>query len=77
MLKGCCSYGHTLMDKSKHTRLTFTTGKNLSRHVKNPLLKHLDPLNGNVYEVEKQKKSVIYDLPLQIGVAVYSYAKSF
>ena len=32
-------------------------------------------LNGGVYEVEKKKKSVVLDNPIQIGVAVYNYAK--
>ena len=41
----------------------------------NPLFKHYDELNDNVFEVEKMKKKVVLDLPSQIGVAVYSFAK--
>ena len=63
------------MDKSKHTRLSFTTEKNLINHVNNPFFKHYDELNGNGYEEEMRKKKVLLDLPTQIGVAVNSYAK--
>ena len=73
--KGNCGYGRTLMDKSKHTRICFAKKKNLLKHVNNPLLKSYDTLNEDVYEVEKLKKKVMLDLPIQIGVAVYNYAK--
>ena len=36
-LKGNCSYGRTLMDKSKHTRISFTKEKNIPNHVNNRL----------------------------------------
>ena len=38
-------------------------------------IKIYDELNENIYEVEKEMRTVRHDLPLQIGVAVYSYAK--
>ena len=62
------------MDKSKHTRLSYTEEKNLPNQVNNPFFKHNDELNANIYEVEKRKK-VLLDLPSQIGFAMYSYAK--
>ena len=63
------------MDKSKHTRTTFTKKENVDKHVNCPLLKHLSPLNDGIHEVEKQKKTIVHNLPLQIGLAVYYYAK--
>ena len=74
-LKGNCGYGRTLMNKFRHIQLSFAKEKNLSKHVNNPLLKTYTPLNEDIFEVEKQKKPVVHNLPLQIGVAVYSYAK--
>lgn len=32
-------------------------------------------LNNGIYEIEKNKKKVVYDVPLQIGITVYSHAK--
>ena len=74
-LMGNAGYGHTMMNKAKHTLTTFAKEKNLEIHTKNPLMKHYDELNENIYEVEKMKRKVVHDLPLQIGLAVYSYAK--
>ena len=55
-LKGNCGYGRTLMDKSKHTRISFAKKENLANHVNNPLFKNYDTLNEGVYEVEKGKQ---------------------
>ena len=74
-LSGNSSYGGVLMDKTKHTATTFTKEKNLEKHVRNPFLKDYDELNEEIYEVTKQKSKIVHDLPLQIGLAVYSYAK--
>ena len=74
-LKGNCGYSRTMMDKSKHTKLFFCKRKNLSNHVNSPFLKTFDELNDETFEVEKQHKKIAHDLPAQIGLAVYSYAK--
>ena len=74
-LKGNCGYGRTMMDKSKHTKLSFVKQENLSNHVNNPFLKKYDELNEQIFEVEKKHKKIVHDLPIQIGLAVYSYAK--
>ena len=73
--KGNCAYGGTIMNKAKHGRVTFTSEQNLPNHVNNPRFKALEELNDGIYEVEKGKKKVVLDTPIQIGVAVYSYAK--
>ena len=72
---GNCGYGATLMDNAKHTRLSFAAEKNLDKHINNPLLKTCTELNEHIFEVEKQHKTIVRNLPLQIGAAVYSYAK--
>ena len=74
-LKGNCAYGRTLMDKSRHTKLLFTKEENLAINADSPFLKKFDELNRHIFEVEKQPKKIVHDLPVQIGLAVYSYAK--
>ena len=64
-----------VIDKSKHTSVRFTKEENLGIHVQSPLFKTYDELAGSIFEVEKKKKKVILDTPIQIGIAVYSYAK--
>ena len=56
-----------MMDKSKHIKLTFCKRKNLSNHVSSPFLKKFDELNEQIFEVEKQHKKIVHDLPAQIG----------
>ena len=73
--KGNCGYGRTLMDKFKHTKTSFVQEKNVDVHLSNPLFKSLEELGESVFEVNKQKRKVVLDLPIQIGLAVYSYAK--
>ena len=74
-LIGNSLYGGTLMDKAKHTSLKFVSDERVPNHIKNPLFKNMDVLNGGVHEVEKTKRKVVLDTPIQIGAAVYSYAK--
>ncbi len=74
-LKGNCAYGRTLMNKYKQTKICFTEEKNVPKHVNDSFLKDLHELEGGVYEVEKQPRKIVHDLPIQIGLGVYSYAK--
>ena len=43
--------------------------------MKNPLLKIYEELNEDIFDVQKEKRRVKHDLPLQVGIAVYSCAK--
>ena len=73
--KGNCFYGRTLMNKANHTRTGYAKEKNLMNHLNNPSLKTLNHLNEGIYEIEKTKTKVVHDLPIQIGVFVFNYAK--
>ncbi len=73
--KGNCAYGGSLTDKTKYHSVRFVEENNLNIHIQNPLLKTLEELNGGIYEVIKTKKKVVLDTPIQMGIAVYSYAK--
>ena len=72
---GNCGYGATIMDRTKHTATSFVEEKNVPGHINNPMFKTMNELSRKLYEVEKLKRKVKLDLPIQIGVAVYSYAK--
>ena len=74
-LMGNCGYSYTVMNRSNHTQTSFAKLKNLNNHTKNPLLKIYDELNEDIFEVQKEKRTVKHDLPLHVGIAVYSYAK--
>ena len=54
------------MNLSKREHCSYVAPENLSRHMKNPKLKRVEPI-GSVFEVVK-KKSVIEDkIPIHIG----------
>ena len=72
---GNAFYGGTGMDKSKHTSLKFCDEEKIHGHIRHPLFKTLEELNNGIYEVEKTKKKVYLDSPVQIMISVYSYAK--
>ena len=74
-LKGNSGYGATLTDRSKHAQTTFADVKNVPIHLSNPRFKAMEELSPTMYEIEKKKQKILLDLPVQIGAAVYSYAK--
>ena len=74
-LMGNAFYGGTGMDKSKHTSLKFCDEEKIHGHIRHPLFKTLEERNDDIYEVEKSKKRAYLDSPVQIMIAVYSYAK--
>ena len=49
--------------------------KNIDKHKQSPFFKDHIELNHQIYEVTKQKSKIVHDLPIQLGLAVYSYAK--
>ena len=63
------------MDKSKHTSVKYCEQDNVIGHIRSPLFKSLEVLNDGIFEIEKTKKKIVHDVPLQIGIAVNSYAK--
>lgn len=64
------------MDQSKHRHVTYVNGANAaSQEVNNPLFMAVTELQDEVYEVEKAKKMIIFDLPIQLGYFILQYAK--
>ena len=58
-----------------HTRTTFVKKKDIDKHIDNPYFKEHIELNHDIFEVTKQKSKILHNLPIQLGLAVYSYAK--
>lgn len=75
-LIGNCGYGGLIMDQSKHRHVTYVKGANAaSQEVNNPLFMAVTELQDEVYEVEKAKKMIIFDLPIQLGYFILQYAR--
>ena len=76
-LLGNSAYGKTLENKAKHTKVLYTDAKEFESCVCDPLFRKSTPLDENesLFEVEMLVDKIIWDLPLQIGIFVYQYAK--
>merc|ERR1712240_156212 len=47
--EGNSAVGITMMDKSKHTSVKFTTKEKVSSYIKDPLFKNMDELEGGIF----------------------------
>lgn len=75
-LLGNSGYGKTVTNKDKHRNVQYTNNdKTASDMVNNHLFRSLNQLSENLYEIDMNKKTIKYDLPLHIGFFVYNYAK--
>ena len=75
MLLSLSAYGKTLENLSKHSQVRYTDDS--SKLVNNPLFKSQTVIADDIMEVEMGKKRVNWNLPLHVGLFVYSYAKLF
>lgn len=75
-LIGNCGYGGLIMDQSKHRHVTYVQGANAaSDEVNDPLFIAVTELQDEIYEIEKAKKTITFDLPIQLGYFILQYAK--
>ena len=74
-LLGNCGYGKTVTNKDRHREVVYCTPQEAPEMVNEARFRKLQQIDKEVYEVEMAKKEIRYDLPLQIGFFVYSYAK--
>jgi len=69
------SYGKTITNKRKHRNIKYCDAETVSQEINHGFFHKLNVTSEDSYEVEHFKKSVIFDLPIQIGFYVYGYAK--
>ena len=77
-LEGNASYGSTIMDQEKFQSVKYVQGEGEAMMEANlPQFKKLTPLleEEEYYEIEKDKKSLRMNLPIQIGYFILQYAK--
>lgn len=78
-LEGNSAIGHTIMDKGKHTNTRVMNNiAKVEKCINTPRFRGLDEVYDGekvFFEVESTKDKIKLDNPLQIGVAVYGYAK--
>ena len=75
-LVGNSGFGRFIMDVSRHNDVVYEEedGK-VSRAINSFFFQDLEELPEDVYEIKSAKKTIKYDLPIQIGFFVFQYAK--
>ena len=77
-LEGNAAYGSTIMDQEKFQSIKYVQGEGETMNEANlPQFKKLTPLLvvEEYYEIEKDKRSLRMNLPIQIGYFILQYAK--
>ncbi|XP_061190256.1 uncharacterized protein LOC133198129 [Saccostrea echinata] len=75
-LRGNSSYGSLIMDQSKHREIKHVKGiEEATIEVNDSKFINLTDLGHHVYEIEKAKSRISYDLPVQLGYFILQYAK--
>lgn len=78
ILEGNSAYGSTIMNQKKFQDVKYVRGEGRAMlEINQPQLKKLTPLlvKEELYEIEKSKKVIKLNLPIQIGYFILQYAK--
>ena len=74
-LLGNSGYGKTITNVDRHRDVNYCTEKAASLMVNDRRFRQLDVVVDNAYEIEMNKKTVTYTLPVHVGFFVLQYAK--
>ena len=74
-LIGNSSYGKTITNKAHHSNVKVCNNTEATKYINESLFRDLDEVSDDLYEVKMAKRTIKEDLPLQIGLFVYQYAK--
>lgn len=72
---GNSSYGKTITNKESHRVVSIVDEDKACQLIKENTFRDLNKISPSCYEVESTKRSIVMDLPVQIGFFVYQYAK--
>ena len=74
-LLGNSGYGKTITNVDRHRDVNYCTEKAASLMVNDRRFRQLDVVVDDAYEIEMNKKTVTYTLPVQVGLFVLQYDK--
>ena len=72
---GNAAYGKCCTRKDKLDKIYYANEENTLKYINTPFFKDLKCLSEDLYEVRTGHKKIQWNLPRQIGVFVYGYAK--
>ena len=74
-LLGNSSYGYQIMDRSRHTITKYLNDEKTHKAINEPLLKRLNSVEKDLYEVELLKSTIEHREPIIVGSFILQYAK--
>ena len=74
-LIGNSSYSKLITNKGKHGNIVYINESEIGAEIMDEHFYALTELPDGYYEVEKTKKKIILDLPIDLGVFILNYAK--
>ena len=74
-LLGNSSYGYQIMDKSRHTETKYLNDEKTHKAINGKLLKRLNSVSKDLYEVELVKSKIEHREPIIVGFFILQYAK--
>jgi len=74
-LLGNSAYGRCLTQKKRHRNVNYCNGEKADRLINSQYFSSISELTADLFEVQNFKDKVVLDLPIQIGLWVYSNAK--
>ena len=72
---GNSSYGNTITDQEHHREVQFCLETKVPRLINKPFFRQTHQIEENTFEVQSCKKKIKLNLPMQVGLVVYQYAK--
>ena len=72
---GNSSYGKTITDQEHHREVQFCLETKAPRLINKPFFRQTHQIEENTFEVQSCKKKIKLNLPMQVGLVVYQYAK--
>ena len=74
-LLGDSSYGHQIMDRSRHIVTKYLTDEKTHSAINSKLFKRLNHITDQLYEVELVKSEIEHREPIIVGFFILQYAK--
>ena len=74
-LIGNSGYSSSLLRKDRFRKISYHDQFTVDKAINSPRFVNLDVVDSDLYEVKSLKKHVTFDLPFQLGMFVYSWAK--
>ena len=74
-LLGNNSYGHQIMDRSRHTETKYLKDEKTHKAINGKMFKHLNNVSKEIYEVQLAKSKIEHQKPITVGFFILQYAK--